>query len=201
LSAVRFDLDMTLVDTRRGIEAALRALAADTERPIDAAAIVANLGPPIHGALSPWFARDELDDAVLTFRRHMAVVGVVDVVALPGAVAAMDAVRAAGHEVIVITSKIEPLALATLANAGLAADRVFGNMWAEGKAEPLRTCDAVCYVGDHPGDMVAATTACVPGFGVTSGASNREQLIAAGATAVRSSLDEFPAWFATLRHS
>jgi phosphoglycolate phosphatase len=182
LSAVGFDLDMTLVDTRRGIEAALLALATDTGRPVDAAAIVANLGPPIHGALAPWFAPDELDDA-----EHADV-------ALPGAGAAMDAVRAAGHQVIVITSKIEPLALATLANAGLVADRVFGNVWAEGKAEPLRVCDAVCYVGDHPGDMIAATTAEVPGFGVTSGASSRDELIAAGAAHVEPSLVRFPTW-------
>lgn len=194
MSAVGFDLDMTLVDTRRGIEAALLALATDTGRPVDAAAIVANLGPPIHGALAPWFAPDELDDAVQTFRRHMADVGVLGVVALPGAGAAMDAVRAAGHQVIVITSKIEPLALATLANAGLVADRVFGNVWAEGKAEPLRVCDAVCYVGDHPGDMIAATTAEVPGFGVTSGASSRDELIAAGAAHVEPSLVRFPTW-------
>ena len=198
MSAVGFDLDMTLVDTRRGIELALRALAADTGRQIDVDSIVASLGPPVADALSPWFSAEELPGAVQLFRRHMAEVGVVNVDPLPGAAAAMEAARAAGHEVIVITSKIEPLALATLANAGLEADRVFGDVWAEAKAGPLRARRAVCYVGDHPADMRAADAASVPGFAVTSGASTTEDLLAAGAAHVAASLTDFPAWLATV---
>lgn len=196
--AVGFDLDMTLVDTRRGIHAALLALAAETGRPIDADSIVAALGPPIGAALSPWFAADELPDAVRRFRAHMAEVGVVDVVALPGAAESLRAVREAGLDVIVITSKIEPLARATLTNAGLEVDRVFGDVWAEGKAAPLIERRAVSYVGDHPGDMIAAVTASVPGFGVTSGASTEGSLRAAGAVEVATSLLAFPPWLARL---
>jgi phosphoglycolate phosphatase len=192
--AVAFDLDMTLVDTRRGIELALMGLAEETGRPVDVAAIVASLGPPIADALSPWFEAAELPGAVQTFRQHMADVGVSNVAPLPGSAAALDAVRAAGLEVVVVTSKIEPLALATLRHAGLAADRVFGDVWAEGKAAPLRTVRAVCFVGDHPADMIAATTASVEAFGVTSGASTREDLIAAGAHHVAPSLIGFPGW-------
>jgi phosphoglycolate phosphatase len=192
--AVGFDLDMTLVDTRRGIKAALLRLAEETGRPIDADAIVAALGPPIADALSPWFADEELIEAVQTFRRHMAEVGVMNVQPLPGAAAAMNAARAAGLAVVVITSKIEPLALATLRHAELLADRIFGNVWADGKAAPLVTASAICYVGDHPGDMAAASAAGVPGYGVTSGASSRAELLEAGATHVSASLESFPAW-------
>jgi len=46
--------------------------------------------------------------------------------------------------------------------------------------------------------MLAARAAEVPGFGVTSGASSREELLAAGAVHVAGSLDEFQAWFAQL---
>ena len=198
MSAVGFDLDMTLVDTRPGIAMALRAFAEETGRPIDADAIVAALGPPVADALSPWFAPDELTDAVTRFRHHMAQVGVMNVAPLPGAAAAMDAARAAGHEVIVITSKIEPLAVATLAHAGLTADRVFGNVWAEAKAEPLHQREAVCYVGDHVADMAAAAAAGVPGFGVTSGATTSEELLAAGAARVAPSLADFPIWLESL---
>ena len=198
MSAVGFDLDMTLVDTRPGIATALRAFAQESGRPIDAEAIVADLGPPVAVALSPWFEPAELPAAVERFRWHMADVGVFGVEPLPGAAAAIDAVRAAGHEVIVITAKIEPLARATLANAGLGVDDVFGNVWAEGKAEPLRLRRAVCYVGDHSADMVAAATAGVPGFGVTSGATTREELLAAGAKHVAASLEEFPSWLAAI---
>jgi phosphoglycolate phosphatase len=196
--AVGFDLDMTLVDTRRGIELALLALARETGRPVDAAAIVTALGPPIGDALSPWFDPTELPDAVQSFRRHMADVGVVNVDPLPGAGAAVEAARASGCRVVVVTSKIEPLALETLRHAGLGVDRVFGNVWAVGKAAPLRETDAICFVGDHPADMHAAASASIPGFGVTSGASTGAELAKAGAAHVAASLTEFPAWLADL---
>jgi phosphoglycolate phosphatase-like HAD superfamily hydrolase len=83
---VGFDLDMTLVDTRPGIVAALSALAEETGRSIDVATIVAALGPPIAGVLSPWFSAAELPSVVERFRAHMAAVGVKGVTALPGAV-------------------------------------------------------------------------------------------------------------------
>lgn len=199
--AAGFDLDMTLVDTRPGIRAALVALAEETGRPIDADSIVAALGPPIGSALAPWFSETELSGAVQRFREHMAEVGVVAVAPMPGAASALQAVRDADLDVIVVTSKIEPLALATLANAGLVADRVFGDRWSEGKAAPLRECKALCYVGDHPADMVAALAAGVPGLGVTSGSSTVAELHAAGARDVVASLESFPGWLAQLATS
>lgn len=197
-AAVGFDLDMTLVDTRVGIHAALVALAADTGRAIDADRVVTALGPPIQGVLAEWFAPDEVDDAVATFRRHMAEVGVTGVTPLGGAAAAVAAVHAAGLKVVVVTSKIEPLAVATLRNAGLSVDAVFGGVWAERKSEPLRETDAVAFLGDHPADMLAATVASIPGFGVTTGASTRDELLSAGAAAVAESLDAFPVWLERL---
>jgi phosphoglycolate phosphatase len=191
---VGFDLDMTLVDTRRGIHAALLALGAETERAIDADAITAALGPPIAEALSPWFSNSELPDAVEIFRRHMAQVGVMNVEPLPGAAAALQAARRLGYDVIVITSKIEPLATATLLHAGLGADRIFGGVWAGAKAQPLREARAIAYAGDHPGDMIAATQAEVAAFGVTTGASSRQELMAAGADKVARSMEQFPQW-------
>jgi phosphoglycolate phosphatase len=101
---VGFDLDMTLVDTRRGIGMALTALADQTQRPIDVTSIVANLGPPIGEALAPWFTSDEIPSAVRTFRAHMAEIGVVNADALTGAAEALEAVRVAGYAVAVVTS-------------------------------------------------------------------------------------------------
>jgi len=187
-SAVAFDLDMTLVDTRPGIRAALLAFAEETGRPIDAEAVVSALGPPVAQALSPWFAADELPAAVARFREHMAAVGVMNVEALPGAVELTDAVRTAGFRVVVVTAKIEPLARATLMHAGLAADLVYGDVWAERKAVPLTASGAVAFVGDHPADMLAACSASIPGYGVTSGSSSADELSAAGASYVVPSL-------------
>jgi phosphoglycolate phosphatase len=52
----------------------------------------------------------------------------------------------------------------------------------------------VAYVGDHPGDMLAAAGAGVPGVAVTSGSSTADELMAAGATVVLESLRDFAAW-------
>ena len=194
LRAVGFDLDMTLVDTRPGIRAALLALAEQTGRPIDADAVVAHLGPPVAYALSPWFAPDELDDAVAAFRVHMARIGVTDVLALPGAERAIDDVRRRGASVVVVTAKITYLAEATLHHAGLVADVVAGDVWEAGKAVQLVQHGADLYVGDHPADMRAAAAAGIPGVGVASGGSSAEELRAAGAEIVLGSLHGLPAW-------
>jgi phosphoglycolate phosphatase-like HAD superfamily hydrolase len=85
---VAFDLDMTLVDTRPGIHAALSALAEETGYPIDADEIVAGLGPPVAEALAPYVPDAQLTEAVHRFREHMAVIGVTNVAALPGAAVA-----------------------------------------------------------------------------------------------------------------
>jgi phosphoglycolate phosphatase len=195
--SVGFDLDMTLVDTGPGIRDALLALAADTGRPIDADEVVAHLGPPVAEALAPWFAATELPAAVESFRQHMARVGVMNVTALPGAAAAIAATRDHGLRVLVVTSKLRSLALDTLRYAGIAADVVVGEVWSGAKAGPLREHEAIAFVGDHPGDMVAAVTARVPGVGVTTGAADAGALRAAGAAVVLTSLEQFPGWLRT----
>jgi phosphoglycolate phosphatase len=192
--AIGFDLDMTLVDSRPGIHAALLALAAETGRPVDADEIVAHLGPPIAEALAPYFPADELAATVDTFRALMALVGVMNVRPLPGAAAAVAAARQAGYNVLVVTSKIRPLAVATLQHAGLEADAVHGDAFGVGKAVPLREHHATAYVGDHPADMLAAAEAGVAAVGVTSGSSTADDLTGAGADVVLASLDDFPDW-------
>lgn len=192
--AVAFDLDMTLVDSRRGIELSLLTLAQQFKRHIDADTFVASLGPPLSEALSPWFSQAELPAAIETFRHNMAEFGVVNVTPLPGAAEAMAAAREAGYRVVVITTKIEANAAATLRNAGLEADEIVGDVWADGQAIPLGPVGAACFVGDHPLDMAAALEAGIPGFGVTSGSSTEDELLEAGAQYVAASLAEFPYW-------
>jgi phosphoglycolate phosphatase len=188
-----FDLDMTLVDTRPGIAAALRALARDTGRPIDVDAVVGSLGPPVAQALAPWFAESELPAAVEVFREHMTHIGVMNVAPLPGAAEAVASARAHGLRVLVVTSKVRRLATATLDHAGLAVDHVVGDVWGADKASPLRAAAAIAFVGDHPADMVAAGRAGIAGIGVSTGSSSPAELAGAGAAVVLASLGELPA--------
>jgi phosphoglycolate phosphatase-like HAD superfamily hydrolase len=195
---VGFDLDMTLVDSRAGIAYGLRGLAAETGRPIDVESIVARLGPPAEQALAPWFSVAEMPGALTRFRALMIAEGNRMCTPLPGAAAALAAVTAAGGGTLVVTGKYEPNAVDTLACAGLRADLVVGDLWAEDKAIALRAAGARIYVGDHPADVLAAHAADALAVGVPSGGPTREELVDAGADVVLDSLEQFPAWLSSV---
>ena len=151
---VGFDLDMTLIDPRPGVRVALRELGIDE-------GYAEFLGPP----LEEWLpAGTDLDLYRTTYLRSAHLVS-----ALPGAADALDAVRAAGGRVAVVTAKRHDLATACLAGAGLEADELHASLWGESKADALRSVGASVYVGDHPLDMVAARLAGAYGIGVASG--------------------------------
>lgn len=194
--AVGFDLDMTLVDSRPGIHAALVAFRAETGVPIDADAVITRLGPPIQVELAPFVSADALPDLVAQFRVHMARVGVMRAQPLPGAVEALAAVRAAGLTQLVVTAKHQPLAEATMLHAGLTADAIVGDLWAEGKGVALLEHGARIYVGDHPGDVRAARAADAYALAVASGGAPAAELRAAGADHVLPDLRGFPDWLA-----
>ncbi|MEU4565678.1 HAD family hydrolase [Micromonospora sp. NPDC023956] len=190
---VGFDLDMTLVDSRPGIAATYRALTARTGVPVDVDAVVARLGPPLHTEIARWFPPAEVETAVALYRELYPAYAITPTVPLPGALAALDAVRAHGGRVLVVTSKHGPLARLHLDHLGLTVDELAGDLFAEEKATALVTQGATHYVGDHVADMVAARTARIPGIGVATGPCTAAELRAAGADLVLDDLTGFPA--------
>ncbi|MER7416593.1 HAD family hydrolase [Micromonospora peucetia] len=190
---VGFDLDMTLVDSRPGIAEAFRALTARTGVPVDADAAVARLGPPLRTEIARWFAPEQVEAAVRTYRELYPAYAITPTVPLPGAVAAIDAVRDHGGRVLVVTAKLGRLARLHLDHLGLVVDEVAGDLFAEQKATALRRHGATHYVGDHVADMVAASAAGVPGIAVATGPCTVDELRAAGAEVVLDDLTGFPA--------
>ncbi|WP_431728412.1 HAD family hydrolase [Verrucosispora sp. TAA-831] len=190
---VGFDLDMTLVDSRPGIAATYRALTERTGVPVDAEVAVSRLGPPLRTEIAHWFPPDRVEEAVHAFRELYPAYAITPTVPLPGAVAALDAVRQRGGRVLVVTSKLGRLARLHLEHLGLTVDEVAGDLFAEGKATALREHGATHYVGDHVADMVAAQAAEVPGIAVATGPCSADELRAAGAAAVLADLSGFPA--------
>jgi phosphoglycolate phosphatase len=191
--AVGFDLDMTLVDSRPGIAATFRELVARTGVHVDADAAVSRLGPPLRTELAYWFPPEHIEDAVTLYRSLYPAHAILPTRPLPGAVAALAAVRDLGLRVVVVSSKIERLVRLHLDHLGMAVDEVAGDLFAEGKAAALVSFGVAVYVGDHVADMVAATTAGVPGIGVTTGPCSADELLDAGATAVIPDLTALPA--------
>jgi phosphoglycolate phosphatase len=191
--AVGFDLDMTLIDSRPGIRAAYQALTAQTGVYVDADLAVTRLGPPLRREIGHWFPPDQVEQAVTTYRALYADHAIEPTVPMPGAVAALDAVRALGFRVVIVTSKLGRLAHLHLDHLGLTADEVAGDLFSSGKGAALTEYGVRWYVGDHEGDMIAARTAGVPGIGVATGPCSADALRAAGASYVLPDLTGFPA--------
>jgi len=194
---VGFDLDMTLIDSRRAIMASFAGVAADTGVPIDPAAVDRRLGIKLEDELAYWFPADQVPPAVRLYREHyLRLAGSLTSV-LPGAREALAAVRAAGARAVVITAKYEVTARLSLDGVGLAADEIFADVHGPQKAAVLAGLGAGVYVGDTPADMAAAVQAGARAVGVTTGSFTDRDLSAAGADLVLASLADFPALYAT----
>jgi len=193
---VGFDLDMTLIDPRPGMVAAMNALGAESGLPLDGEHFAANLGPPLDDILRGFEAPEERIPALVgRFRALYPAMVVPITVALPGAAAALRAVRAAGGRTLVVTGKYGPNAQLHVDALGLEVDELVGELWSTQKAGALLAHDAQAYVGDHAGDIRGALAANAIPVGVTTGPCGREELLAEGAEVVFASLAEFPDWF------
>lgn len=194
--AIGFDIDLTLVDTRARILASAVAAFGDVGAQVDAEQIVPHLGIPLGhkaAALAPQVDAEEFAGA---YRRHYASPAAPPALAYPAAATALQAVREAGYRVVVVSAKYPDVARQAVEESGLGplVDVVHGGLFALEKAEALQAEHAVAYVGDHPGDMAAAHHAGAHAVAVTTGAHDRDSLVAAGAQTVLADLGEFPGW-------
>jgi phosphoglycolate phosphatase len=192
---VGFDLDMTLIDSRPGIKAVYDRLAAETGTFIDSALAVTRLGPPLEEELAHWFPGHRIAEMSDRYRALYPRHAIASTPAMPGAVEAVAAVRAAGGRPLVVTAKYGPNARLHLEHVGIEAD-LRGRLWAEAKAQALIEYGATVYVGDHVGDVRGALAAGALSVAVATGPCGAAELRAAGADVVLDDLTEFPRWFA-----
>jgi phosphoglycolate phosphatase len=99
---------------------------------------------------------------------------------------------------VVITAKHPLTARLSLEGVGLSADELFADAHGPEKSEVLKALGAVVYVGDTPADAAAAVAAGAHAVGVTTGEFTAQDLHAAGAAHVLSSLTDFPALYREL---
>ncbi len=189
-----FDLDMTLIDSRPGVTSTFDALNRELGTTIDGAAIASRLGPTLESEMARYFPAAEVDPVCDRYRELYADLGPPGCSLLPGAAAAVAAVRGHGGTMLVITAKFGPNAHRCLDHVGLVVEHVVG--WRHGpqKAETLREHGAHLYVGDTLPDIEAAHLAGVLAVGVATGPVGRADLASAGADVVLDSLVEFPDW-------
>ncbi len=187
-TTVGFDLDMTLVDSAAGIIASVQHVCTQFGVDADADEVGATIGLPLDMVFPRWLPDQPYDVLLAAYREHYAEHGVPLSVAMPGAADVLAAVRESGARIVVVTAKHGPIAEQVLDVAGLRADIVVGEAFAEQKATVLQQHGAHIYVGDHPGDMRAARLAQARAIGVTTGPSTLDQLLEAGAHEVHPSL-------------
>ena len=192
---VAFDLDMTLLDSRPGITKSLRALTADTGVPIDVDVVLNRLGPKLEVELAHWFPPAEVSAACDLYRKHYheyCVDG--GTLLFAGARESVEAVRARGGTVLIVTAKSEPLSHRCLAEVGIDADIVVGHVHGDEKRDALRDHNAHVYVGDTIPDVLAGIGAGAAAVAVATGMHTAQQLADAGATIVMPTLEGFPSW-------
>ncbi len=191
---VGFDLDMTLIDSRPGVIASFDALNHALGTTIDGRAIASHLGPTLESEMAAYFAADEIDAVCDRYREIYAELGPPGSSLLAGAAEAVASVRDRGGTTLVITAKFEANAHLCLAHVGIEVDHVIG--WRHGpqKGETLLQHGAHVYVGDTVPDIEAAHLAHAHAVGVTTGPVSADELRAAGAQDVMSTLLDFPAW-------
>jgi len=193
---VGFDLDLTLVDSHeRIISAYIRALG-DLGVEVSGEELAPHLGMPLIHTAAAVGAAVDADALVLRYRHYYDEPNAPRTLPMPGALAALHAVRTAGGRTVVVSAKYTPAVHKALAESGLSelVDVVYGELFAQDKASALVTEGASIYVGDHPGDMTAARTATAYAVGFTTGANDKAALLAAGADLVLPDLDAFVTW-------
>lgn len=192
---IGFDLDMTLIDPRPGMVAAMNRLGAESGLPLDGDYFADNLGPPLNLVLADFGAPpDRIPDLVRRFRHTYPEIVIPATEPMPGAEAALETVHGLGGRTLVVTAKHTPNAAKHLAALNWHVDHLVGDLWSTGKAAALRAHGAAAYVGDHTGDVAGAIAAGAIPIAVTTGPCTAADLHEAGAEIILSTLDEFPAW-------
>lgn len=189
---IGFDLDLTLVDSRPGIEAVYRQLIARTGVPIDIANL--RIGPPLEDELRKWFPEEQVSATADLYRELYPEYAIELSLALSGAHEAIAAVHECGGRVMVISSKYAPNVSMHIEHLGFDVDEVVGWAFGDGKRDALLARSAVAYVGDFEADMQAAVAAGSAAIGVPTGPCTTAELFAAGADVVLADLHQFGPW-------
>lgn len=192
--AIGFDLDLTLADTRAGIAAVYQALSEETGVPIDTGAVVRRIGPPLEEEIAYWYPPERVPEMAARYRALYADIAIPATAVMAGAREALDAVRALGGRVVVVSGKNQADTERTVRYLGFPVDATVGGLFGPDKGLALREHRANAYVGDHLGDVDAARAAEITSIGVATGSFDVPALVDYGADVVLPDLRPFPDW-------
>ncbi len=195
-----FDLDGTLIDSERGILGCVRHALTQMRLSIPPSAeLRAWIGPPLHTSFAPLLDHDEarIHAAIAHYHERFQRIGWREYTPYPGMADVVTALRAAGHQLAVVTSKPRDHALPIVESLSFASafNRVYGpqpgarhsekaTMIARALSEFATPPTEAVMIGDRCFDIEGAVATGVRGVGVLWGFGNRAELAAAGADAI-----------------
>ena len=193
-----FDLDGTLTDSGEGIlncaELALRHFGLPVP---SREAMRVFVGPPLHETFLKFgVPAQQVEEAVTVFRSRYTTVGKFENTPYPGVYEMLDALRAAGHTLLIATSKPENMAIEILNKFELSQyfDRICGATLDRSritKEDVIAyllasngTADNMVMVGDTAFDVLGAAAHKIPTVGVSWGYGAVEDMQNAGAETI-----------------
>lgn len=191
---VGFDLDMTLVDSRRGIVSTLDTVLSAHGVRANPEDLWSYIGHPLPASLGRYLPEADIPAAVEAYRAEYLRSAVTVTTALPGAEESVRAVHDLGGRVVVVSAKVRAAVVVVLESVGLIADAVVGDVFGHDKGAALRAEGVQVYVGDHVGDVVGARAAGALAVAVLTGPNARDELERAGADLVLEDLSGFARW-------
>jgi len=198
VSVVGFDLDMTLVNSSEAISATMKhVLEARGISHVTKQEMLRTIGMPLRNAFALWLQEEELlDEIVAEYRAAFDEIGLPSIHLLPGALDTLT-LLARSHKLIVVSSRMQPSVVKILQQTEIDCffAVVVGGVFGEDKATSLIQHGAVCYIGDHQGDVRGAKAAGSYSIAVLSGHSTREELSAEEPDVMLDSLEEFASWY------
>ncbi|WP_199100579.1 HAD hydrolase-like protein [Dyella sp. ASV21] len=193
-----FDLDGTLIDSEVGILGCVRH--ALTQLGVEHPAEMRHwIGPPLRHSFAPLLGHDHdrIEQAVELYHQRFHVIGWREHTVYPGIEAMIGRLKAAGHELAVVTSKPERHARPIMENLpfGGLFSRLYGpdpssphsekaSMIAAALADFGAPREHAVMIGDRHFDIDGAVANQVRGVGVLWGFGSREELEKAGADAI-----------------
>lgn len=193
-----FDLDGTLIDSAEGILACLRFALRGIDAPAPDESVLRRwIGPPLRCSFGDYLGPGDparIERAVALYLQHMDEVGWREYRVFDGVPQVLEALRARGSRLCVVTAKVETYARRILAHSGLA--ECFGQIvgaTADGRlalkadliGEALRRTGAepatTWMVGDRNLDIEGALAHGMRGIGVLWGIGSADELRQAGA--------------------
>lgn len=198
MKTILFDLDGTLTDSGEGIincaTLALRTLGLHVP---DREQMRLFVGPPLRESFQKFGVRPEdTERAVEVYRSRYVPIGMFENTPYPGIPALLGALREAGHQLFVATSKPETMAVAILERFGLARyfHRICGATMDDSRDSKDKVIgyllslaehtDDVVMIGDTSFDVLGAAVHKIPTIGVSWGYGDADEMLKAGAKAI-----------------